>query len=335
VSDVSDSLKRNDDAANTSNSDKPVSQIGVSSGGDGSMKSTGRAAVSKSPIKSVSKTDISSGVVNPRCNGWIAMSDPNTRQNRCFFRSRYRRKWNELSKDEHIQISFKGLKRLVLEAVTFGSFLWDVESHVDSRYHFVLNGIYKLHLENMVANFLFGKELWPREEKSEQKNQLGSEGRCNQENCLSLTSINSTNYSVMKRAIDEDCRGVIAKMSRIKTAARQVVRFWRTFADGLMLKPFMGQEPKMTSNRGVWLVPDSGRTDIFLAGSSDHGTFFVFGSLKTLLSYGCRAVKFKTAESMFPSADRSSKEEQENDRNRSFMVQSTTDLDLRRLFLNA
>ncbi|KAL0825337.1 hypothetical protein Bca101_049014 [Brassica carinata] len=32
------------------------------------------------------------------------------------------------SKDEHIQISFKGLKRLVLEAVTFGSFLWDVES---------------------------------------------------------------------------------------------------------------------------------------------------------------------------------------------------------------
>jgi len=48
------------------------------------------------------------------------------------------------SKDEHIQISFKGLKRLVLEAVTFGSFLWDVESHVDSRYHFVLNGIYKV-----------------------------------------------------------------------------------------------------------------------------------------------------------------------------------------------
>ncbi|KAL0864745.1 hypothetical protein Bca101_043863 [Brassica carinata] len=38
------------------------------------------------------------------------------------------------SKDEHIKISFKGLKRLVLEAVTFGSFLWDVESHVDSRF---------------------------------------------------------------------------------------------------------------------------------------------------------------------------------------------------------
>jgi hypothetical protein len=36
-------------------------------------------------------------------------------------------------------ISFGGMKRLVLEAVTFGSFLWDVESHVDARYHFVLN----------------------------------------------------------------------------------------------------------------------------------------------------------------------------------------------------
>ena len=32
------------------------------------------------------------------------------------------------------------MKRLVLEAVTFfGSFLWDVESHVDVRYQFVLN----------------------------------------------------------------------------------------------------------------------------------------------------------------------------------------------------
>ncbi|XP_040998479.1 UV-B-induced protein At3g17800, chloroplastic-like [Juglans microcarpa x Juglans regia] len=43
------------------------------------------------------------------------------------------------SKDELIRISFAGLKRLVLEAATFGSFLWDVESHVDSRYHFVMN----------------------------------------------------------------------------------------------------------------------------------------------------------------------------------------------------
>ncbi|XP_010241168.1 PREDICTED: UV-B-induced protein At3g17800, chloroplastic-like [Nelumbo nucifera] len=43
------------------------------------------------------------------------------------------------SKDELIRISFGGLKRLVLEAVTFGSFLWDVESYVDSRYHFVAN----------------------------------------------------------------------------------------------------------------------------------------------------------------------------------------------------
>ncbi|CAK9174298.1 unnamed protein product [Ilex paraguariensis] len=43
------------------------------------------------------------------------------------------------SKDEVIKISFGGLRRLVLEAVTFGSFLWDVESYVDSRYHFVTN----------------------------------------------------------------------------------------------------------------------------------------------------------------------------------------------------
>ncbi|XP_043719766.1 UV-B-induced protein At3g17800, chloroplastic-like [Telopea speciosissima] len=43
------------------------------------------------------------------------------------------------SKDELIRISFGGLRRLMLEAVTFGSFLWDVESYVDSRYHFVAN----------------------------------------------------------------------------------------------------------------------------------------------------------------------------------------------------
>ncbi|CAI8595070.1 unnamed protein product [Vicia faba] len=43
------------------------------------------------------------------------------------------------SNDEIIKISIGGLKRLVLEAVTFGSFLWDVESYVDSRYHFILN----------------------------------------------------------------------------------------------------------------------------------------------------------------------------------------------------
>ncbi|XP_066369184.1 UV-B-induced protein At3g17800, chloroplastic-like [Miscanthus floridulus] len=43
------------------------------------------------------------------------------------------------SKDEHIRISFAGLRRLILEAVTFGSFLWDLESFVDSRYHFVTN----------------------------------------------------------------------------------------------------------------------------------------------------------------------------------------------------
>ncbi|CAN6717372.1 unnamed protein product [Malus baccata var. baccata] len=43
------------------------------------------------------------------------------------------------SKDDLIKISFGGLRRLILESVTFGSFLWDVESYVDSRYHFVAN----------------------------------------------------------------------------------------------------------------------------------------------------------------------------------------------------
>ncbi|XP_031498972.1 UV-B-induced protein At3g17800, chloroplastic-like [Nymphaea colorata] len=43
------------------------------------------------------------------------------------------------SKDEAIRISFAGLTALILEAVTFGSFVWDVESYVDSRYHFVAN----------------------------------------------------------------------------------------------------------------------------------------------------------------------------------------------------
>lgn len=43
------------------------------------------------------------------------------------------------SKDELLKISFSELRKVILEAVTFGSFLWDVESFVDSRYHFVMN----------------------------------------------------------------------------------------------------------------------------------------------------------------------------------------------------
>lgn len=43
------------------------------------------------------------------------------------------------SKDELIKIGFNGLRRLVLEAVTFGAFLWDVESYVESTYPFVMN----------------------------------------------------------------------------------------------------------------------------------------------------------------------------------------------------
>lgn len=43
----------------------------------------------------------------------------------------------DTSKDELVKISFAGLRWLIMEAVTFGSFLWDVENYVDARYHFV------------------------------------------------------------------------------------------------------------------------------------------------------------------------------------------------------
>ncbi|KAK9275810.1 hypothetical protein L1049_023081 [Liquidambar formosana] len=43
----------------------------------------------------------------------------------------------DTSNDEVISISFSGLTMLVLEAVAFGSFLWDAEGYVESKYHFV------------------------------------------------------------------------------------------------------------------------------------------------------------------------------------------------------
>ncbi|KAG6546904.1 hypothetical protein Mapa_011520 [Marchantia paleacea] len=39
--------------------------------------------------------------------------------------------------DDTIRVSFSGLRRLVLEAVAFGSFLWDAESYVDSQYNII------------------------------------------------------------------------------------------------------------------------------------------------------------------------------------------------------
>ncbi|KAI5073336.1 hypothetical protein GOP47_0011349 [Adiantum capillus-veneris] len=42
-----------------------------------------------------------------------------------------------IAKDEVIVLSFSGLRRLVLEAVAFGSYLWDVETCVDTHYNFV------------------------------------------------------------------------------------------------------------------------------------------------------------------------------------------------------
>ncbi|PON63304.1 hypothetical protein PanWU01x14_132140 [Parasponia andersonii] len=43
----------------------------------------------------------------------------------------------DTSNDEVVSITFSGLTMLVLEAVAFGSFLWDAESYVESKYHFV------------------------------------------------------------------------------------------------------------------------------------------------------------------------------------------------------
>lgn len=41
------------------------------------------------------------------------------------------------STDELVGITFSGLTMVVLEAVAFGSFLWEAESYVESKYHFV------------------------------------------------------------------------------------------------------------------------------------------------------------------------------------------------------
>ncbi|XP_010540738.1 PREDICTED: UV-B-induced protein At3g17800, chloroplastic [Tarenaya hassleriana] len=41
------------------------------------------------------------------------------------------------SNDEVLSLTFSGLAMLVLEAVAFGSFLWDAESYVESKYHFL------------------------------------------------------------------------------------------------------------------------------------------------------------------------------------------------------
>lgn len=43
----------------------------------------------------------------------------------------------KVNKDEVLKVSFAGLKHLVLEAIAFGSFLWDVECYVDASYAFV------------------------------------------------------------------------------------------------------------------------------------------------------------------------------------------------------
>lgn len=43
----------------------------------------------------------------------------------------------DASNDEVVSLTFAGLTMLVLEAVAFGSFLWDTESYVESKYPFI------------------------------------------------------------------------------------------------------------------------------------------------------------------------------------------------------
>ncbi|KAL2523939.1 Protein of unknown function (DUF760) [Abeliophyllum distichum] len=43
----------------------------------------------------------------------------------------------DTSNDVVVSVTFAGLTMLVLEAVAFGSFLWDAESYVESKYNFI------------------------------------------------------------------------------------------------------------------------------------------------------------------------------------------------------
>ena len=42
----------------------------------------------------------------------------------------------DASRDDVTSLTFSGLTMLVLEAVAFGSFLWDAEGYAESKYHF-------------------------------------------------------------------------------------------------------------------------------------------------------------------------------------------------------
>ncbi|CAF2047751.1 unnamed protein product [Brassica rapa] len=115
--------------------------------------------------------------------------------------------------------------RLLLEAVTFGSFLWDVESHVDSRYHFVLNGIYKVLtfcacFFGLLNKLCFCKYWVSPFYRLLQRRSFGQgKRRVNKRTSLAQKEdvIKRTVYVSdidQHRAFDEGCRGVIAKTVR-------------------------------------------------------------------------------------------------------------------------
>ncbi|CAN7067202.1 unnamed protein product [Brassica rapa subsp. trilocularis] len=115
--------------------------------------------------------------------------------------------------------------RLLLEAVTFGSFLWDVESHVDSRYHFVLNGIYKV--LTFCACFFCKYWVSPFYRLLQRRSFGQGKRRVNKRTSLAQKEdvIKRTVYVSdidQHRAFDEGCRGVIAKTVRFSQSSSQV-----------------------------------------------------------------------------------------------------------------
>lgn len=67
-----------------------------------------------------------------RCSKVKSKESVNLIERHC--RARFGDEKNSLETDETIVTSFSTLKRLVLEAVAFGSFLWDIEEYVDTIY---------------------------------------------------------------------------------------------------------------------------------------------------------------------------------------------------------
>ncbi|CDY40232.1 BnaA09g35140D [Brassica napus] len=116
--------------------------------------------------------------------------------------------------------------RLLLEAVTFGSFLWDVESHVDSRYHFVLNESFELYVFTLCVWFFCKYWVSPFYRLLQRRSFGQGKRRVNKRTSLAQKEdvIKRTVYVSdidQHRAFDEGCRGVIAKTVRFSQSSSQ------------------------------------------------------------------------------------------------------------------